>query len=75
MKTGDAVRVRLDNEEHEFVLIAGTAKTGELNLKAPLAILLNIMSPGDTVSRWISREGTQVIRVELIEHKKQEVVK
>ena len=72
MKPGDIVKVLLDNEEHRFVLVAGTARAGELNVKAPLAILLNIMSPGDTVSRWVPRKGEEATRVELIEHKQEE---
>ncbi len=72
MKAGDTIKVLLNDEEHKFTMVAGMAKTGELNVKAPLAILLNIMSPGDAVSQWIPREGGEATRVELIEHKQEE---
>ena len=71
MKPGDTIKVLLDDKEHEFTMIAGVAKAGELNVKAPLAILLNIMAPGDTVSRWIPREGGETTKVNLVEHKQE----
>ena len=78
---GTAVTVLLDDDERRFTLVAAkserTGRTGSwlrapvgkwLNIAAPLAVLLGMMSPGNVVKAWTpSVQGAEPMRVELIE--------
>lgn len=65
---GTRVVVLLDGEEHPFVLVAaGGDGDGRLNVDAPLAVLLGMMTVGDLVKAWTPRvAGAEPMRVKLV---------
>ena len=60
------VIVLLDGEEHRFTLVASDGGDGRLNVKAPLAMLLGAMAPGNVVKAWTPVTGAEPVRVELV---------
>jgi len=67
LRHGMTVVIRLDGEEIHLRLTANPAGPGELNLQAPLALLLRSMSLGDTCQSWIPRSGNSPTRVEFVD--------
>lgn len=65
---GIKVDVKLDGKKRHFILVAeGGDGNGRLNVKAPLAVLLGGMGPGDEVKAWTPRiTGAVAVRVELV---------
>ena len=63
------VTVLLDDEKRHFTLVLADGDgDGKLNVAAPLARLLGMMSPGDVVKAWApSIPGARPTRVELVE--------
>jgi len=64
---GMTVVIRLDGEEMHLRLTANPAGPGELNLRAPLVLLLRSMSLGDTCQSWTPRSGGSSMRVEFVD--------
>lgn len=66
---GTVAIVLLDDDKCRFTLVAsGGDGDGRLNVKAPLAILLGAMAPGDVAGSWTPAvKGAKQMRVELME--------
>ena len=64
---GIEVTVKLDDEEYRFTLVAsGGDGDGQLNVKAPLAVLFGAMAAGDVVGAWTPPvKGAVAMKVEL----------
>ena len=64
---GTEVTVKLDDEEYRFTLVTSSGDgDGQLNVKAPLAVLFGAMTVGDVVGAWTPPvKGAEPMRVEL----------
>lgn len=64
---GTKITVKIDDEERRFTLVLEDGDgNGRLNVKAPLAVLLGAMRPGDVAGSWTpSIKGAVQMRVEL----------
>ena len=63
---GMTVVIRLDGEEMHLRLTANPAGPGELSLRAPLALLLRAMQPGDSATFIAPVPDAIPVRVEFI---------
>lgn len=65
---GTRVTIKLDGKERHFILVASDGDgDGRLNVKAPLAVELSHMRPGDVLGSWTPPvKGATQMRVELV---------
>ena len=64
---GTEIVVLLDGKKHRFTLVTSSGDgDGQLNVKAPLAVLFGAMTVGDVVKAWMPPvKGAVAMKVEL----------